>query len=85
MEDIPIVLFGNFFALWYVVKVYHTTGVKESSQDHFDVGVIFKPVVPLLNLCDAHSIVTESRLDLLNGFHLAVAQCVAKFYAVAML
>ena len=33
----------------------------------------------MLNLCFAHSIVTESRLNLPNGFHLAVAQFLAKF------
>ena len=40
-------------------------------------AAIFKPVVPLLNLCDAHSIITESRLNLPIGFHLAVIQFLA--------
>ena len=30
--------------------------------------------VDILNLCDAHRIVTESRLNLPNGFHQADAQ-----------
>ena len=48
-------------------------------------AAICKLVVPLLNLCDAHSIITESYLNLLSGFHLVVAQFLAKFDAVALL
>jgi hypothetical protein len=46
---------------------------------------MFKPILPLLILCDAHSIITESHLYFLNGFHLAVTQFLAKFVAVALL
>ena len=48
-------------------------------------AAVFKPVVPLLNLRDANSIVTENRVNLPNGFHLAVAQFQAKFDALALL
>ena len=48
-------------------------------------ATIFKPVVPLLKLRDAYSIVTESRLNLPYGFHLAVAQFLAKCDALALL
>ena len=47
--------------------------------------IIFKLVVPLLNLCDTHSIITESRLNLPNGLHLAFAQFLEQFDAVALL
>lgn len=47
---------------------------------------IFKWVVTLFNLCKkAHSIVTESHLNLLNGFNLAIAEFLAKFDADALL
>ena len=45
-------------------------------------SAIFKLIAPL-KLCDADNIVTESRLNLTNGFHLAVAQFLAKLVAVA--
>ena len=35
-------------------------------------------VVTLLNLCDVHDIVAENLLNLLNGFHLAIAKLLAK-------
>ena len=46
---------------------------------------IFESVVPLLNLCDAHGIVAENSLNLLNGFPLAIAQILAKFDAIPLL
>ena len=48
-------------------------------------ATVFKLVVPLLNLWDAHSIVTKDRLNLPNGFHLAIIQFLAKFDAVPLL
>ena len=36
-------------------------------------AAIFESVVPLLNLCDAHDIITENLLNLPNGFHLTIA------------
>jgi hypothetical protein len=45
---------------------------------------IIKLIVSLLNLCDAHSIVTETHLNLSNGLHQAVAQFLAKFDAIAL-
>ena len=47
-------------------------------------SAIFKPVVPLLNLCDTHCIVTESRLNLPNGFHLTIAEFLVNFDALAL-
>jgi hypothetical protein len=46
---------------------------------------IFEPVVPLLNLCDAHGIITENPLNLPSGFHLAIAKLLAKFDAIPLL
>jgi hypothetical protein len=46
---------------------------------------IFESVVPLLNLCDAHGIVTENPLNLPNGFHLATNKLLAKFDAIPLL
>ena len=46
---------------------------------------IFELVVPLLNLYDAHGIVAENPLNLLNGFHLAIAKLLAKFDAIPLL
>ena len=48
-------------------------------------AAIFEPVVPLLNLCDAHGIVAENPLNLLNGFHLAITKLLAKFNATPLL
>ena len=48
-------------------------------------AAIFKPDVPLINLWYTHSIVSKSHHNLLNGFHLAVAQFLAKFEAVVLL
>ena len=47
-------------------------------------GSLSTDVQPSLNRLYAHSIATESSLDLPNGFHLAVAQFLAKFDAVAV-
>jgi len=41
--------------------------------------------VRLLNLCHVYSIVNISRVNFLNGFHLAVAQFLAKFDAAVLL
>ena len=46
---------------------------------------IFESVVPFLNLCDAHGIVAENPLNLLNGFHLAIAKLLAKFDVIPLL
>ena len=62
--------------------VYHTAGVKDRGHQCL---AMFKLVVPLLNLCDTHNIVTKSHMNLLNDFHLAVAQFLTKFDAVALL
>jgi hypothetical protein len=48
-------------------------------------AAIFESVVPLLNLCDAHGIIAENLLNLLNGFHLAITKLLAKFDATALL
>jgi len=48
-------------------------------------AAIFELVVPLLNLCDAHGIVAENTLNLLNGFNLAIAKLLAKFDAIPLL
>ena len=48
-------------------------------------AAIFELVVPLLNLCDAHDIVAENTLNLPNGFHLAIAKLLSKFYALPLL
>ena len=48
-------------------------------------AAIFKPVVPLLNLCEVHSIVTESCLNIPISFHQTIVQFLAKFDAVALL
>jgi hypothetical protein len=36
-------------------------------------------------LCDAHGIVSETPLNLSNGFHLAIAKLLAKFDAIPLL
>lgn len=43
---------------------------------------VFKPAISLLNLCDTHSMVTESSLNLSHNFHLGVTQFLAEFCAV---
>jgi hypothetical protein len=48
-------------------------------------AAIFELAVLLLNLCDAHGIVTENPLNLPNGFHLADAKRLAKFDAIPLL
>jgi hypothetical protein len=48
-------------------------------------AAIFKLIVPLLNLCDAHSIVAKNPLNIQNGFHLAIAKLLAKFDAIQLL
>jgi hypothetical protein len=48
-------------------------------------AAIFESIVPLLNLCDAHSIVAKNPLNLPNVFHLAIAKLLAKFDAVPLL
>lgn len=35
---------------------------------------IFKPIIPCLNLCDAHGFIAKCPLNLPNGFHLGVAK-----------
>jgi hypothetical protein len=47
-------------------------------------AVIFELVVALLNLCDAHGIITENPLNLPNGFHLAIAKLLTKFDAIPL-
>jgi hypothetical protein len=46
---------------------------------------MFESIVPLLNLCDAHSIVAKNPLNLPNGFHIAIAKLLAKFDAIPLL
>jgi hypothetical protein len=46
---------------------------------------MFESVVPLLNLCDAHGIAADNLLNLPNGFHLAVANLLAKSDAIPLL
>jgi hypothetical protein len=46
---------------------------------------IFESTVPLLNLCDAHSIIAKNPLNLPNGFHLAITKPLAKFDAIPLL
>jgi hypothetical protein len=41
--------------------------------------------VPLLNLCDAHAIVTKNLLTLPDCFHLSIAKLLAKFDAIRLL
>jgi hypothetical protein len=48
-------------------------------------AAIFESIVPLLNLCDAHSIIAKNPLNLPNGFHLAVTKLLAKFDAIPLL
>jgi hypothetical protein len=48
-------------------------------------AAIFESIVPLLNLCDAHSIIAKNPLNLPNGFHLAIAKLLAKFGAILLL
>ena len=48
-------------------------------------AAIFELDLPLLNLCDVHGIVAENLLNLLNGFHLAIAKHLAKFDAILLL
>jgi hypothetical protein len=36
-------------------------------------------------LCDAHGIAAKNPLNLLNGFHLAIAKLLAKFDAIPLL
>jgi len=48
-------------------------------------AAIFDSVVTLLNLCDAHGIVTENPPILSNGFHLAIAKLLVKFDAIPLL
>jgi hypothetical protein len=45
---------------------------------------IFELVVSLLNLSDAHGIVAENRLNLPDGFHLALTKLLAKFDAIPL-
>jgi len=60
-------------------------GPTETSVALHRCAAIFELVVPLFNLCDAHGIVTENPLNLLNGFHLAVTKLLAKFDAIPLL
>jgi hypothetical protein len=46
---------------------------------------IFESILPLLNLCDAHSIIAKNPLNLLNGFHVAFTKLLAKFDAIPLL
>jgi hypothetical protein len=46
---------------------------------------IFESVVRLLILCDAHGTVAKNPLNLLNGFHMAIAKLLAKFDAIPLL
>jgi hypothetical protein len=48
-------------------------------------AAIFDSIVPLLNLCFAHSIVDKNPTDLPNGFHLAITKLLAKFDEVPLL
>jgi len=59
-----------------------STGMSVAVHPHV---AIFELVVPLLNLYDAHGIVAENPLNLLNGFHLAIAKLLAKFDAIPLL
>jgi len=60
-------------------------GPTRTSVDLHWHPAIFESVVPLLNLCDAHAIVTKNPLKLQNGFHLAIAKLLAKFDATPLL
>jgi hypothetical protein len=58
------------------------TGMSVALHRH---AAIFDSVVPFFNFCDAYGIVTENPLNLLNGFHLAIAKLLAKFDAIPLL
>ena len=48
-------------------------------------AAVFESIVPVLNLCNAHGIITDNPMNLLNGFHLAIAKLLAKFDAIRLL
>jgi hypothetical protein len=61
---------------------WRPTGTSVALHRH---AAIFELIVPLLNLCDAHSIVTKNPLNFLNGFHFAITKLLAKFDAIPLL
>ena len=81
----PYSTFGGCVTLWYVLMVHRTAGVKDSSQHYSDASAHLVGFFGLVDvecfLCDDW----ESRLNLVNGFRLAVAQFLAKFDAVVLL
>jgi hypothetical protein len=54
-------------------------GVKENGQHDLEA------VKPLLYVSDAHGIVPESLLDLVNGFHFGITKLLAEFDAISLL
>jgi hypothetical protein len=58
------------------------TGTSVAFHRH---AAIFESIVPLVNLCDAHSFVAKIPLYVANGFHFAIAKLLANFDAILLL
>jgi hypothetical protein len=81
----PVLISTSFASSRTVTRRFcmtKSTGTSVAVHPHV---AIFESIVPLLNLYDAHGIVVENLLNLLNGFNLAIAKLLAKFDAIPLL